>query len=78
MADFIEHHEFVFVVEQNRDAQMKTLLVNELDIDPAKIVPVLYYGGLAISADAIHERVIDHFDKHNLPRLKEVPGGLGA
>ena len=78
VADFIEHHEFVFVVEQNRDAQMKTLLVNELDIDPAKIVPVLYYGGLAISADAIHERVIDHFDKHNLPRLKEVPGGLGA
>ena len=78
VAGFIEHHEFVFVVEQNRDAQMKTLLVNELDIDPAKIVPVLYYGGLAISADAIHERVIDHFDKHNLPRLKEVPGGLGA
>ena len=78
VGDFIEHHEFVFVVEQNRDAQMKTLLVNELDIDPAKIVPVLYYGGLAISADAIHERVIDHFDKHNLPRLKEVPGGLGA
>ena len=78
VADFIENHEFVFVVEQNRDAQMKTLLVNELDIDPAKIVPVLYYGGLAISADAIHERVIDHFDKHNLPRLKEVPGGLGA
>ena len=78
VADFIDDHEFVFVVEQNRDAQMKTLLVNELDIDPAKIVPVLYYGGLSISADAIAERIIEHFDEHNLPRLKEVPGGLGA
>lgn len=78
VADFIESHEFVFIVEQNRDAQMKTLLVNELDIDPARIVPVLYYGGLSISADTIHERIIDHFDEHNLPRLKEVPGGLGA
>ncbi len=78
VADFIDGHEFVFVVEQNRDAQMKTLLVNELDIDPAKIVPVLYYGGLSISADAIAERIIEHFDEHNLPRLKEVPGGLGA
>ncbi len=78
VADFIDGHEFVFVVEQNRDAQMKTLLVNELSIDPAKIVPVLYYGGLSISADAIAERIIEHFDEHNLPRLKEVPGGLGA
>ena len=78
VGDFIERHEFVFVVEQNRDAQMKTLLVNELGIDPAVLVPVLYYGGLSISADTIAERIIDHFDKHNLPRLKEVPGGLGG
>ena len=76
VAGFIEEHEFVFLVEQNRDAQMKTLLVNETGIDPARIVPVLYYGGLSISADAIHERVLKRFDERNLPRLKEVQGGL--
>ena len=76
VAAFIAEHEFVFLVEQNRDAQMKTLLINETDADPARIVPVLYYGGLSISADVIHERVLEHFDKRNLPRLKEVQGGL--
>ena len=78
VAAFIAEHEFVFLVEQNRDAQMKTLLVNETDADPARIVPVLYYGGLSISADVIHQRVLEHFDERNLPRLKEVQGGLGS
>lgn len=34
VAEFIEAHETVFVIEQNRDAQMRTLLVNELEVDP--------------------------------------------
>jgi hypothetical protein len=34
--EFIANHDHVFVVEQNRDAQMRTLLVNELEIDPAR------------------------------------------
>jgi hypothetical protein len=40
----------VFVVEQNRDAQMRTLLVNELEIDPARLMPVLHYDGTPITA----------------------------
>jgi 2-oxoglutarate ferredoxin oxidoreductase subunit alpha len=48
--DFIAAHDQVFVVEQNRDAQMHLLLVNELDIDPARLVRVLHYDGTPITA----------------------------
>jgi 2-oxoglutarate/2-oxoacid ferredoxin oxidoreductase subunit alpha len=48
--EFIAAHERVFVVEQNRDAQMRSLLVNELEIDPARLVPVLHYDGTPITA----------------------------
>ncbi len=51
--DFIASHEKVFVVEQNRDAQLRTLLVNELEIDPAKLVPILHFDGTPITARII-------------------------
>jgi len=57
VAEFIEAHEAVFVVEQNRDAQMKTLLVNELQIDPARLVSVLHYDGTPITARFIISRI---------------------
>ena len=47
---FIAAHERVFVVEQNRDAQMRSLLVNELDADPARLVRVLHFDGTPITA----------------------------
>jgi 2-oxoglutarate ferredoxin oxidoreductase subunit alpha len=50
VTDFIAAHDKVFVVEQNRDAQMHSLLVNELDIDPARLVRVLHYDGTPITA----------------------------
>jgi 2-oxoglutarate ferredoxin oxidoreductase subunit alpha len=50
VAAFIAAHELVFVVEQNRDAQMHALLVNELDIDPARFKRVLHYDGTPITA----------------------------
>lgn len=70
--DFIDAHDFVFVVEQNRDAQMKTLLVTEGGLDPASLVSVLYYGGLSISADTIQAQVSEYFTEQKLPRLTEV------
>jgi 2-oxoglutarate ferredoxin oxidoreductase subunit alpha len=70
--DFIAAHDTVFVVDQNRDAQMKMLLVTEGELDPAGLVSVLYYGGLSISADTIQKQVSDYFTKQRLPRLKEV------
>ena len=50
VAEFIAAHDTVFVVEQNRDAQMHSLLVNELDIDPARLARVLHYDGTPITA----------------------------
>ena len=48
--EFIAAHDRVFVVEQNRDAQMHQLLVNELDVDPARLMRVLHYDGTPITA----------------------------
>ena len=51
--DFIHSHDKIFVVEQNRDAQMRSLLMIELGINPEKLIPVLNYDGLPITADQI-------------------------
>jgi 2-oxoglutarate ferredoxin oxidoreductase subunit alpha len=63
VADFVRRHERVFVVEQNRDAQLRTLLMNECGLDPARLLPVLHYDGTPITARfiraAIAERVSD-------------------
>ncbi|MCX7141099.1 MAG: 2-oxoacid:acceptor oxidoreductase subunit alpha [Proteobacteria bacterium] len=50
IADFVAAHTKVFVVEQNRDAQLKTLLVNEGHINPASLISVLHYDGTPITA----------------------------
>jgi len=65
--DFIAAHPQVFVVEQNRDAQMHALLVNELDIDPARMVRVLHYDGTPITARFIATAI-----KQGLATRKEV------
>ncbi len=57
VAEFIKQHETVFVVEQNRDAQMRTVLVNELEIDPAKLQSVLNYDGSPLAADTVCSQV---------------------
>ena len=57
---FIAAHDLVFVVEQNRDAQLRTLLVNELDTDPAKLMRVLHYDGTPITARFITRAIGDH------------------
>jgi 2-oxoglutarate ferredoxin oxidoreductase subunit alpha len=50
IADFIAAHERVFVVEQNRDSQLRSMLVNEFGIDPARLMAVLHYDGTPITA----------------------------
>ena len=59
--DFVNTHEQIFLVEQNRDAQMRSLLVNECGIDPARFISVLHYDGTPITARfiiaAIAERI---------------------
>jgi 2-oxoglutarate ferredoxin oxidoreductase subunit alpha len=57
--DFVRSHTRVFVVEQNRDAQIKTLLVNEAGIDAASLIPVLHYDGTPITARFIAKAIAD-------------------
>ncbi len=56
---FIDAHDTVFVVEQNRDAQMRTLLINEFDLDPARLVPILHYDGTPITARYIASAIAE-------------------
>lgn len=70
--EFISSHQPVFLIEQNRDAQMKTLLVNDLGLNPDQIESVLYFGGMSISADFIFSSIVDYYDQMNIPRLQEV------
>ena len=60
VAEFIESHDHVFVVEQNRDAQMRTLLVNELEFDPDRLIKVLHYDGTPITARFITQAITTH------------------
>jgi 2-oxoglutarate ferredoxin oxidoreductase subunit alpha len=57
--DFIREHEQVFVVEQNRDGQLKSLLVNEGGVHPARLVSVLHYDGTPITARFIVKSIAD-------------------
>ena len=50
VTDFINAHDQVFLVEQNRDAQMRSLLVNECGIDPARFISILHFDGTPITA----------------------------
>ena len=61
--DFIDKHERIYVVEQNRDAQLRTLLMLDIDADPKKLVSMLHYNGLPISADFVVDRVLEETAK---------------
>jgi 2-oxoglutarate ferredoxin oxidoreductase subunit alpha len=50
VTDFIAEHDRVFVVEQNRDGQLRILLMNECGVDPGKLSAVLHYDGTPITA----------------------------
>ncbi len=59
---FCEAHDELFLIEQNRDAQMRTLLMNELGVVPQKIKSVLNYDGMPITADSIVYQIKQHLE----------------
>jgi len=61
--EFIDQHERIYVVEQNRDAQLRTLLMLDIEADRNKLVSMLHYKGLPISADFVVERVLEEVAK---------------
>src|SRR6201996_2222791 len=59
VGEFIAAHEKVFIVEQNRDGQLRSLVINESGIDPAKLIPILHYEGAPITARFIGGAISD-------------------
>jgi 2-oxoglutarate/2-oxoacid ferredoxin oxidoreductase subunit alpha len=57
--DFIEQHEVVYIVEQNRDAQLRTLLILDCEADPAKLQPLLHYHGMPLNAGFVVKRILE-------------------
>jgi 2-oxoglutarate ferredoxin oxidoreductase subunit alpha len=72
VSEFIAEHEQVFVVEQNRDAQLRMLLVNECVVDPAKLIPILHYDGTPITARFIAGEIAQELKALNVAPLKRV------
>jgi 2-oxoglutarate ferredoxin oxidoreductase subunit alpha len=72
VANFIADHDFVYVVEQNRDAQLRSLIVNENDIDPVRLVPILHYDGTPITARFIAKSIGDHLEQLKVTPLRKV------
>jgi len=61
--EFIDKHEQIYVVEQNRDGQLRSLLLLDLEADPAKLISMLHYNGMPVSANFVVERVLEESAK---------------
>jgi 2-oxoglutarate ferredoxin oxidoreductase subunit alpha len=72
VSEFVSDHDQVFVVEQNRDAQLRMLLVNECVIDPAKLIPILHYDGTPITARFIVEEIAQQMKALKVTPLRRV------
>ncbi|MGE0523405.1 MAG: 2-oxoacid:acceptor oxidoreductase subunit alpha [Variibacter sp.] len=72
VVDFIAEHDFVLVVEQNRDAQLRMLLSNECNLDPMKLVPILHYDGTPITARFIAGAIGNHLNALKVTPLRKV------
>ena len=72
VTEFIADHEHVFVVEQNRDAQMRMLLINELAIDSGEAHAVLHYDGTPITARLILREIGEKLAMFNVTPLRKV------
>lgn len=70
---FIALHETLFVIEQNRDGQMRQLLISECGdrgADASKLHSILYYGGLAIAAGEIYDQILSWLEEQMRERMR--------
>ena len=72
VSEFIASHDRVFVVEQNRDAQLRSLLVNECEVDPARLLPILHFDGTPITARFITGEIVQLMKAMNVTPLRKV------
>jgi 2-oxoglutarate ferredoxin oxidoreductase subunit alpha len=61
--EFIAKHDVVYVVEQNRDAQLRTLLMLDSGADPARLKSLLHYNGMPLNAGFVVKRVLEEIAK---------------
>jgi len=72
VGEFCAAHEQVFVVEQNRDAQLKMMLVNECGIDPNRLISVLHYDGTPLTARFVIREIAEKAALFNVKPLRKV------
>ncbi len=70
---FCAMHERVFVVEQNRDAQMRSLLMTEADVPGAKLIPALNYDGMPMTAAFVRGAVLKELRPPRPRRSRDTP-----
>jgi 2-oxoglutarate/2-oxoacid ferredoxin oxidoreductase subunit alpha len=71
IAEFCASHSKVFVVEQNRDAQLTQMLVNEARVNPANLMPVLHYDGTPITARYITREIAERVARLNVRPIRQ-------
>lgn len=63
ISEFIDNHDLVYIIEQNRDAQLKSLLKIECNANAAQMCSILSYNGLAITAQHIEQTILSSLQK---------------
>ncbi|SBT04103.1 Pyruvate flavodoxin/ferredoxin oxidoreductase domain protein [Candidatus Accumulibacter aalborgensis] len=71
IAEFIAAHSKVFVLEQNLDGQLTTLLINEAGVNPASVIRILHYDGTPITARFITQEIAERVSRINVRPLRE-------
>ena len=74
---FLEQQKLVFVIEQNRDAQMRSLLTLETRVPKEKLRSLLHYSGLPISSEFIVKGVLAEIEPKTR-KLEAIPGKSGV
>jgi 2-oxoglutarate/2-oxoacid ferredoxin oxidoreductase subunit alpha len=72
IVDFVQSHDQIFLVEQNRDAQMRTLMATDLGVDPARVTSILHYGGMPITARFIIREISSRLAKPGTKKTIEA------
>ena len=70
--EFVMSHPGTFIIEQNRDAQLKTMLVTEEQINVDRLISVLHYDGTPITARFIGDLIAKHIAAHTVVPMKKV------
>ncbi|WP_154224752.1 2-oxoacid:acceptor oxidoreductase subunit alpha [Marinicella rhabdoformis] len=69
--EFVKEHKQVFVIEQNRDGQMKTMIINELSTNPEKLISILNIDGMPITAQFLIDSIGQYLSPKTMQAVKQ-------